>query len=92
MHHTSANPRKNPGKSECFLSENDEAPRNNGVVLNIAQIIKVIMMSEVEEELGAMYVNSHKTLSQTIALIKMGYPQPKTPNADQKLGCTLSCN
>ncbi len=35
----------------------DEAP-NNGTILNISQIIKSIMFSAAEAELGALYINA----------------------------------
>jgi hypothetical protein len=41
-----------------FLSENDHYPNNNGAVLTIAQIIKAVMSSAVEAELGALYINA----------------------------------
>ena len=41
-----------------FLSSNAEMPANNGAVLNIAQIIKAIMDSAAEAEIGAMYINA----------------------------------
>ena len=43
---------------QFFLSENDEFPANNGAVLTISQIIKAVMSSAVEAELGAFYINS----------------------------------
>ena len=41
-----------------FLSENEEDPANNGAVLNTAQIIKAVMSSAAEAELGAMFINA----------------------------------
>jgi len=41
-----------------FLSENDDVPRNNGAILKIAQIIKSVMSSAAEAELGALYINA----------------------------------
>ena len=41
-----------------FLSEDDHYPENNGVVITIAQIIKAVMSSAVEAELGALYINA----------------------------------
>ena len=59
--------------------ENEETPRNNGTVLNISQIIKVVIMLAAEVEIGAMYINYHEALPKIIALIEMGNPQPRTP-------------
>ena len=41
-----------------FFSENEEDPANNGAVLNTAQIIKAVMLSAAEAELGAMFINA----------------------------------
>jgi len=41
-----------------FLSKNDDVPRNNGAILTIAQIIKAVMSSAAEAELGALYINA----------------------------------
>ena len=41
-----------------FMSEDSEDPPNNGAVLNIAQIIKAVMSSAAEAELGAMFINA----------------------------------
>ena len=69
-----------------LLSDKNETPRNNGTVLNISQIIKVVIMLAAEVEIGAMYINYHEALPKIIALIEMGHPQPsmkmKTENLD----------
>ena len=39
-----------------FLSNDVTIPQNNGAVLNIAQIIKNVMSSAAEAELGALYI------------------------------------
>jgi hypothetical protein len=41
-----------------FLSNNDKHPRNNGAILTISTIIKVVMSSAAEVELGALYLNA----------------------------------
>ena len=41
-----------------FLSENDDMPRWNGPVLTLAKIIKFVMSSAPEEELGAMFITA----------------------------------
>jgi hypothetical protein len=46
----------------CFLSENDDVPRNNGAILTIAQIIKAVMSSAAEAELGALYINAKEII------------------------------
>jgi hypothetical protein len=41
-----------------FLSENVENPPNNGAIHNLAKIIKVVMSSASESDLGALYLNA----------------------------------
>ena len=45
-----------------FMSKDVSFPPNNGAVLNIAQIMKKIMSSEAESEIGAMYVNAREAV------------------------------
>ncbi len=47
-----------------FLSLDTEDPINNGAVLNIAQLIKAVMSSAVEAELGALYINAREAVPQ----------------------------
>ena len=58
---------------------NAEMPANNGAVLNIAQIIKAVMTSAAEAEIGAMYINAREAVPQRMTLSEMGHPQPRTP-------------
>ena len=62
-----------------FMSENDHAPRNNGAVLTIAQIIKAVMSSAAEAELGALFINSREAVPMRHLLNEMGHKQPPTP-------------
>ena len=61
------------------MSSNAAMQSNNGAVLNIAQIIKAIMASAAEAEIGAMYTNAREAVPQTMTLSEMGHPQPRTP-------------
>jgi hypothetical protein len=40
-----------------FMSNNDRIPSNNGAILTISQIIKAVMSSTAEAEIGALYIN-----------------------------------
>ena len=62
-----------------FMSSNAAMPANNGAVLNIAQIIKTVMTSAAEAEIGAMYINAREAVPQRMTLSEMGHPQPRTP-------------
>ena len=62
-----------------FLSADQEDPPNNGAVLNIAQIIRAVMTSAAEAEIGAMFINAREAVPTRKTLEEMGHPQPKTP-------------
>ncbi len=61
-----------------FLSSDKEDPINNGAVLNLAQIIKAVMSSTVEAELGALCIDALKAIPQCQTLAEMGHKQPPT--------------
>jgi hypothetical protein len=63
-----------------FLSMNTAIPANNGAVLNISQIIKAVMSSAAELELGALFINAKQAVvPQQTTLKEMGHPQPPMP-------------
>ena len=62
-----------------FLSENVPFPPNNGAIHNVAEIIKGVMSSAAEAELGSLYINARKGVEERIILTEMGHPQPPTP-------------
>jgi len=62
-----------------ILSKNDEIPWNNGAMLTIAQIIKSVMSSAAEAELGALYINAQEAIPLRHLLKEMGHLQPPTP-------------
>eukprot|EP00804_Cyclotella_cryptica_P010234 CCRYP_016712-RA/>CCRYP_016712-RA protein AED:0.36 eAED:0.34 QI:0/0/0/1/1/1/2/0/386 len=62
-----------------FLTENDAVPRNNGAILTLAQIIKSVMSSAAEAELGALYINAREAIPIRHLLTELGHTQPPTP-------------
>ena len=62
-----------------FLSFDEEIPRNNGAILNIAHIIKHIMSSATEVELAALYIMARKAVYICIILEEMVHKQPTMP-------------
>ena len=62
-----------------FMSSNTEIPNNNGAVHTVAQIIKAVMSSAAEAELGALYINCREAIPARQVLEEMGHPQPPTP-------------
>ena len=61
------------------MSTNADIPPNNGAILNIAQIIKAVVSSAAEAELGGIFTNSKEAVHLRNILIEMGHPQPSTP-------------
>ena len=62
-----------------FVSSDVSFPPNNGVMLNIAQIMKTIMSLAAEAEIGAMYVNAREAVPVRQSLNEMGHRKPWTP-------------
>jgi hypothetical protein len=62
-----------------FMAGKDEIPINNGAILNISQIIRAVMSSVAEAELGALFINAKTAVSMRQTLIKLRHPQPRTP-------------
>jgi hypothetical protein len=62
-----------------FLSNNNDPPPNNGAILTNATIIKAVMSSAAEAELGALYLNAKEAIHLHQILHEMGHPQPRTP-------------
>ena len=61
-----------------FLSRNEQCPPNTGAILNISMIIRVIMSSAVEEELGAIFLNVTTAIPIQKTLEDLGHVQPPT--------------
>jgi hypothetical protein len=62
-----------------FLSDNSKDPTDNGAVLNVAQVIKNVMSSAAEAEIGALFLNSRQAIPARTTLEEMGHKQPPTP-------------
>ena len=61
-----------------FLSEDKHIPSNNGAVHNTSSIIKAVISSAAETELGALYINTREAVPMRLILQELGHPQPKT--------------
>jgi hypothetical protein len=62
-----------------FMAGTEDIPINNGEVLNISQIIRAVMSSTAEAELGALFINAKTAVSMQLTLGEMGHPQTCTP-------------
>ncbi len=61
------------------MAGHDKIPINNEAGLNISQIIRAVMSSAAEAELGALFINAKTAVSMRQTLIELGQPQPHTP-------------
>ena len=62
-----------------FLSSDEPIPPNNGAILTVAQVIKAVMTSAAEAELGGLYINAREAAYTRQILEEMGHKQPRTP-------------
>ena len=60
-----------------FLSNDERFPPNNGAILTQESIIKAVMSSAAEAELGALFLNAKEAVYLCQILIEMGHPQPQ---------------
>jgi hypothetical protein len=61
------------------MSNNNTTPSNNGAILMISQIIKVVMSSTAEAETRALYINCREAIPAWHTLEYLGHKQPPTP-------------
>jgi hypothetical protein len=62
-----------------FCSSDVDDPPDNGAVLNISKILKVVMSSATEAKLSALYINAREAIPMQQLLEEMGHKQPATP-------------
>ena len=62
-----------------FLSNNNNVSPNKGAILNIAHIIKHLMLSVAEAEMVALYIMAREAMYIRIILEEMGHKQPPSP-------------
>jgi hypothetical protein len=72
------NARSRAGK-HFFMSNDNAIPSNNGAILTISQIIKAVMSSAAEAEIGALYINCREAIPAQHTLEYLGHKQPPTP-------------
>ncbi len=61
--------------SHMFMAGDDGILINNSAVLKILQIIKSVMSSATEAELGALFINAKTAVSMRTMLEELGHPQ-----------------
>ena len=65
--------------AHIFFSENDTMPWWNGYVLTLAQIIKFVMSSASEAELGALFITAQEMVEMRNTLEEMNGPSQNHP-------------
>ena len=55
-------------------------PLSNGVVHVLCKLLKNVMSSAAEAEIGSAFLAAKEALPLRVALIEMGHPQPTTPS------------
>ncbi len=83
IHSNASYLRKPKGRSRTsghffLLDRTDDAP-NNGAIFNTSQIIKSVMSSAAEADLGVLYLNAREAVPCCTLLNKLGHKQPPTP-------------
>ena len=73
--HNESKARRRAG-AQIFLSEDEPQPKWNGAVLTLDQIIKSVMSSAAEYEMGALFITAKEIVPIRQTLIGMGWPQP----------------
>jgi hypothetical protein len=58
-----------------FMAGLEKNPTNNGAVLNILQIIRILMSFVAETELGTLFINAKMAVSMRRTLEELGHPQ-----------------
>ena len=76
-----------------FMASDKDILTNNGAILNILQIIRAVMSSATEAELGALFTNAKTAVAMRHTLEELGHPQPWTPvQTDNKMTNNLLTN
>ena len=72
--------------THIFLSKNDTMQQWNTPVLTLDQIIKFVMSSSSEVELGAIFITSQQMVLMRNTLKEVRWPQPKSPIQTENSG------
>jgi hypothetical protein len=75
----SKNNAHNWASAHFYLTKKGNGKFNHGAILNLASIIKHVMLLAFEAELVAHYYDCKITVPIQTTLAKMGHPQPVTP-------------
>jgi hypothetical protein len=81
MHHTYQFQRQEADQGGLFyLGYNPpNQDKLNGFILNVASVIKDVVASAAESEVGACFQNAQNAASPRTTLLELGHKQPATP-------------
>ncbi len=65
---------RSQASGHMFMAEKEEILTNNGALLNILQIIRAVMSSAAEAELGTLFINAEMAVSMQRTLEELGHP------------------
>ena len=78
--------------SHVFLAEDEPIQIWNGPILTIAQVIKLVMSSAVEDELGAIFITAKEIVPMRQNKTEMGWPKPPTHMHKEKSTAAVVAN
>jgi hypothetical protein len=72
---------KSRGEGFFYMGSNTDKANilNNGAILIISTVLKQVMSSAAEAEIGAVFLNDKEGTIVFTTLEELGYPQPPTP-------------
>ena len=62
-----------------FMSDNSSKPENNGAITDIAQMMKHVVSSAADAEIGALFINTRQAIPARMVAEEPGHPQSQTP-------------
>ena len=65
--------------SSAFDPKTSLTPPSNGPCLTLVKVLRNVMASATEAEMGGLFLNCQEAIPLRNALIEMGHPQPPTP-------------
>jgi hypothetical protein len=66
------------GNNQPIIASDPPEPAN-GAILVVSNIMKMVVASAAEAELGALFFNGQEATTLRTTLLELGYPQPPTP-------------
>ena len=73
------NPQARREGGHFFMSSNTTFPANDGTIHNTTQVIKAVMSSAIEAELGALYISAKFVALAQQMIKELGHTQPPMP-------------